>query len=240
MDTDRTTARTVGTLFIIATVASIAGSAALGGALDGPDYLLDLSNQQGRVILAALLFLVAATSAFATAVLLFPILRRHAEGLAAGYVGLRAFENVLYITGAVVGLLAMLTVSQNDAIATTGATGLDVLGATLLAFHTWPIAIGTLLFAGAGATTLNYVLLRSRLVPRWLSTWGLIGALLLVCYGVAGILGFDTDLGSPLMVLAMPLAFQEMVFAGWLIIRGFDRPTAERSQTPQPRTTVMT
>jgi hypothetical protein len=34
-------------------------------------------------------------------------------------VGLRAFENVFYIAG-VVALLAMLTVSQNDAIGTTG------------------------------------------------------------------------------------------------------------------------
>ncbi len=101
MDTDRTTARVVGALFITATVASIAGSAALGSVLDGPDYLAGLAGHDGRITLAVLLFLVAATSAFATAFLLFPILRRHAEGLAAGYVGLRAFENVLYVAGAV-------------------------------------------------------------------------------------------------------------------------------------------
>jgi hypothetical protein len=238
MNTDSTTARLVGTLFIVATVASLAGSAALGGALDGPDYLADLAAQQGRIILAALLFLVAATSAFATAFLLFPILRRYAEGLAAGYVGLRAFENVLYIAGAVVGLLAMLTVSQHDAIGS--ASGLPLLGATLLAIHDWSILIGTLLFAGIGGTTLNYVLFRSRLVPRWLATWGLIGALLLVCYGIAGTLGWDTDLGSPLMILAMPIAVQEMVFAGWLIIRGFDRPTVERTRPAKPHLTATT
>jgi hypothetical protein len=63
MDTNRTTERTVGTLFIVATVGSIAASAVLGGALDGPDYLIDLAAHQGRVTLATLIFLVAATSA---------------------------------------------------------------------------------------------------------------------------------------------------------------------------------
>jgi hypothetical protein len=237
MGTDRTTERTVGALFIVATVASIAGSVALGAVLDEPDYLADLATQQGRVVLAALLFLVAATSAFATAFLLFPILRRYAEGLAAGYVGLRAFENVFYV-GGVVSLLAMLTVSQNDAIAAAGATDLPLLGATLLAFHDRSILIGTLIFAGLGSTTLNYVLFRSRLVPRWLSIWGLIGAPLLVCYGLAGTLGWGTDLGSPLMLLAMPIAFQEMVFAGWLIARGFDRPPDDHSRS-EPRATVV-
>jgi hypothetical protein len=238
MDANRTTERAVGTLFIVATAGSIAASAVLGGALDGPDYLIDLSAHQGRVTLAALIFLIAATSAFATAVLLFPILRRHSEGLAAGYVGLRAFENVFYIAG-IVSLLAMLTVSQNDAIGTSAATDLPLLGATLLALHDWSILIGTLLFFALGAATLNYVLFRSRLAPRWLSTWGLIGAPLALGYGLLGLLGYGTDLGSPLMLLAMPIAVQEMVFAGWLIIRGFDRPAEDHDRIPEARQSVV-
>jgi hypothetical protein len=238
MDTDRTTERTVGTLFIAATAGSIAASVALGSALDGPDFLVDLSTQQGRVMLAALLFLIAASAAFATSFLLFPILRRHAEALAAGYVGLRAFENIFYVTG-VVALLAMLTVSENAAISTAGASDLALLGAALLALHDWAILIGTLIFFALGAAVLNYVLFRSRLVPRWLSIWGLIGAPLTLSYGVAGLLGYGTDLGSPLMLLAMPIAFQEMVFAVWLITRGFDRPIVDRSQTPEPRVTTL-
>ena len=237
MNSDRTTARVVGVLFIAATVASILGSVALGAVLDGPDYLAGVAAQEGRVILAVLLFLVAASSAFATAFLLFPILRRHAEGLAAGYVGLRAFENVLYVAGAV-GLLMMVTVSQSGA-ATSGSADLALLGTALLALHDWSVLIGTLIFAGLGSVTLNYVLYRSRIVPRWLSLWGLIGAPLIVVYGVLGILGFATDLGSPFMLLAMPLAVQEMVFAGWLIVRGFERRPWQRDQASDVRVHVM-
>jgi hypothetical protein len=96
MEADRTVGIVVGVLFITATVASVLGSVALGSALDGPDHLVEVASREPGVIAAALLLLVATTAAFATACLLFPILRPHDEGLA-GYVGLRAFENVFHV-----------------------------------------------------------------------------------------------------------------------------------------------
>lgn len=238
MDSDRKTGIVVGALFIVATVASILGSVALGSVLDEPDYLIGVSAYENQVILAVLLFLIAASSAFATAFLLFPILRRHAEGLAAGYVGLRAFENVFYVAG-VVGLLIMLTVSQNDAIGTAGAPDLPLLGAALLALHDWSVLIGTLIFFGLGSLTLNYVLYRSGLVPRWLSLWGLIGAALVFAYGLVGIFGLGKGFDSPFFLLAMPIALQEMVFAVWLITKGFDRRAVQPDPTFEHRVAVM-
>jgi Domain of unknown function (DUF4386) len=235
VDSDRRTAVVVGVLFISATVASILGSVALGSALEGDDYLANLIG--GRVILASVLFVIAATSAFGTAILLFPILTRHTEGLAAAYFGLRAFENVFYVAG-VVALLMMLTVSQSDAAGAAASTDLHLVGTALLALHSWAVLLGTLIFAGLGSLTLNYVLYRSRLVPRWLSVWGLIGAAGIFMYGLLGIFGVDTGLGSPYMLLAMPLAVQEMVFAVWLIVRGLQvhepRPMQAALPRPQP------
>jgi Domain of unknown function (DUF4386) len=239
MDQDRRTGKVVGVLFIVATAASIIGSVVLGDVLDEPDYLRTVAGHEGQIVAAALLFLIAATSAFATAFLLFPILRRYAEGLAAGYVGLRAFENVFYVAS-VIGILVMLRVSQTDVIRTTDNTELALLGGALLALQDWAIVLGTLIFAGLGALTLNSVLYRSRLVPRWLSVWGLLGAALVLLYGVLGILGFDTSLGSPAMLLAMPIAVQEMVFAGWLLTKGFGRRPVDIDHATAPRVHAMT
>ena len=239
MDQDRRTARIVGILFIVATVASILGSVALGSVLDGSDYLTTVAAHEGQVITAALLFLIAATSAFATAFLLFPILRRHAEGLAAGYVGLRAFENVFYVAS-VVGILAMLRVSQSDTAGSADVSQLALLGAAMMALRDWSTMIGTLIFAGLGAVTLNYVLYRSRLVPGWLSLWGLVGGGLLFLYGVLGILGVDTGLGSPWMLLAMPIAVEEMVFAGWLLTKGFTSREVHEGRARDLRVNAMT
>ena len=235
MDLDRKKGIVVGALFIVATAASILGSVALGSVLEGPEYLINVAASESQVILAVLLFLVAASSAFATAFLLFPILRRHSEGLAAGYVGVRGFENVLYVAGTV-GLLIMLTVSQNSV---AGSPDLPLLGAALLALHDWSVLIGTLIFFGLGSLTLNYVLYQSGLVPRWLSLWGIVGAVLVFSYGLLGIFGVDTGLGSPFMLLAMPIALQEMVFAVWLIAKGFNRPAVHSDQTAEQRVAAM-
>jgi hypothetical protein len=143
-------------------------------------------------------------------------------------VGLRAFENVLYVAS-VVGILAMLRVSQTDTAGSADASQLALLGAAMMALRDWSITIGTLIFAGLGAVTLNYVVYRSRLVPGWLSLWGLVGGVLLFLYGVLGILGVDTGLGSPWMLLAMPIAVEEMVFAGWLLTKGFEPREGEIS-----------
>lgn len=232
MNSERRTAIVVGTLFVAATVASILGSVVLGSVLDGRDYLVGLASHESQVIFAVLLFLIAATSAVGTALLLFPILRRQTEGLAIGYVGLRTFENVFYVVGTV-ALLIMLTVSQSDTASTANAANLSLFGAALLALHEWSVLIGTLIFAALGSLTLNYVLFQSRLVPRWLSVWGLAGAALIFVYGLIGIFGWGSSgLGTPYMLLAMPIAVQEMVFAAWLIVKGFDQ-RAIQGHTPE-------
>jgi hypothetical protein len=203
------------------------------------DYLRTVAAHEGQVITAVLLFLIAATSAFATAFLLFPILRRYAEGLAAGYLGLRAFENVFYVAS-VVGILMMLRVSQSDATGTADVSELALLGAALIAWRDWSTLLGTLIFFGLGAVTLNYVLHLSRVVPGWLSLWGLIGGALVFLYGVLGILGVDAGLGSPWMLLAMPIAVQEMVFAGWLLTKGFEPREVNVGRARDLRVNAMT
>jgi len=66
------------------------------------------------------------------------------------------------------------------------------------------------------------VLYRSRLVPRWLSGWGLVGATLVTVAGLLVMLDLAVPLGTTQAILAIPIAVQEMVLAVWLIARGFN------------------
>lgn len=91
-----------------------------------------------------------------------------------------------------------------------------------MALHDWSLALGTVILFGVGSITLNYVLYKSKLIPHWLSLWGLIGAALVMVYGLFGIITMHTGLDSPLTILAAPIAVQEMVFAVWLIFKGFN------------------
>ena len=65
------------------------------------------------------------------------------------------------------------------------------------------------------------MLYQARLVPRWLSGWGLVaGVLSLVATVYAG---FTQDFGFTTVntVLSIPIGLQEMVLAVWLIAKGF-------------------
>jgi hypothetical protein len=55
----------------------------------------------------------------------------------------------------------------------------------------------------------------SKLIPRWLSVWGLAGAVLYLIVPLLAMFGLDQF--GPLMA---PLALQEMVLAVWLIVNG--------------------
>jgi len=69
------------------------------------------------------------------------------------------------------------------------------------------------------ALILNYLLYKSKLVPRWISAWGFIGATLLLAEGLLGMVGLSSTISS---FLVLPIALNEMFLAVWLIIKGFN------------------
>jgi hypothetical protein len=229
MDSYRKTAIIVGVLFIIATVMSILSTVPLGSTLTASNYLTSVSANENQVIIAMIFELIAAVSAFGTAVMLFPVLKKTIESLALGYVALRLIENIFYIVGAL-SLIIILTVGQGYVAGASNASYYQPLGTLLLALHDWSIWMGTLIFFGLGSLTLNYLLYQSKLVPRFLSVWGLIGAALVLLYGLLSLFSLTPDLSS-LAILAVPIAVQEMVFAVWLIVKGFN-PLAIASLSP--------
>ena len=102
------------------------------------------------------------------------------------------------------------------------AVGVEPVGSALLSAREWTYFVGTMPLFGVSAVILSTLLYRSRLVPAWLSLWGLVGGLLLLTYAGAELLGVESAI--PLQLLAAPIALQEMVLAGWLIAKGFTRP----------------
>ena len=110
MNTHRNIARIVGVLFIIGTVAGSLSIVFTGPILDDPDYLVKVSANENQIIIGALLVLIMGLALAMVPVMMFPILKRHNETLALGYVVFRgALETVTYMA-TVIGLLLLLTV----------------------------------------------------------------------------------------------------------------------------------
>ena len=112
MDTNKKTARIVGVLFIIGTVAGILSIAFTEPILDDPDYLIKVSTNENQIIIGALLVLIMGLALAMVPVMMFPIFKKHNEALALGYVIFRGgLETVTYIAN-VISLLLLITLSQ--------------------------------------------------------------------------------------------------------------------------------
>ncbi|MDR3470617.1 MAG: DUF4386 domain-containing protein, partial [Devosia sp.] len=180
MGTNRRIAVVAGVLFIIATVGALISSALLTPILSTPDYLTRISANEGQVLLGAFFQFVGGAACPAIAIALYPVLRRHDEGLALGSVGFRLIEGVLYVVLVVV-LLLLVTLSRETVEAGEAASAaFQVPGALLMAARDWLGPVAGVLTFGLGAFMYYWALYRSRLIPRWLSAWGLVGITLVM------------------------------------------------------------
>jgi hypothetical protein len=237
MRAHRAAATTAGILYIIGTVAGVLSKVvALAPVTGADDPLAAGARHSDAVVTGALLVLLMGFSLAFVPVVLFPVLRRVDETLAIGYLVVRgALETACYIMSATSVLLILpLSEVMSAGPGTTSPAGLRL--GSLLVDSVEINAVTALVFCLGGV--LFYLLLyRSRLVPRWITLWGLVAipfyvaAYLLTMYAV-----IDTDSAAQTS-LFIPLAVQEMVLAVWMIARGF-RPAA-LSPTSEPRLPSM-
>jgi len=221
MNSSRKTARIAGVLFITATAAGILSLPFLAP-INASNYLVIVSANGSQVTIGALLLYIGAAAAAGIAISLYPILRKHDEGLALGAVGFRLIEAVFYIAGAM-ALLVLLTLSQEFVKAgASDSSYFQTLGLLLLAGYRVAGNVASLLAFSIGALLYYYIFYQTRLVPRWLSGWGLVGAMLSMVSGLLVMLRLIDPFSTFQIVLNLPIAPQEMVLAVWLIVKGFN------------------
>ena len=80
----------------------------------------------------------------------------------------------------------------------------------IYAGHAYIFAVAALLF--------YYLLYQSNLIPRWISVWGVIAAILLILVNLLEVMGIV----SASMILYLPIILNEVVLAIWLIVKGFN------------------
>lgn len=217
MKTYRMNAVMAGALYILGTVAGILSVVAVGGFPD-EDFLTRVAADPSRLTLGAFLILVMGFSLAAMTVFLYPLFRKDSEELAMGMVLFRgALEGSWYILSAL-SWVTLGAIGVEIAAAEADLAVLQAFGDIVLQVSDKLGDIGTFAFI-IGAACIYTSFYRTRLIPRWLSIWGLIGIVPYVLYYLLHF--FDIDPG--LMPLVFPLAVQEMVMGLWLIIKGFNQ-----------------
>ena len=221
MNSVNSTARSVGALYIIGTVAGILSLAVTGPVRNTQDYLTSVAANETRLVVGALCIITMGLALAMIPIVLFPILRRHNEALALGYVVFRGgLEAVSYLAVATSWLLLIPVRQLYIQAGDLDASGFQALGAMLLLTHELG-SILTIVFC-LGALIFYYVLFQTRLIPRWLSGWGLIAIVPYIAAALLAMFGITTTLSTTYVIFQLPLAIQEMALAVWLVIKGFN------------------
>ena len=220
MNSYRKNAGIVGILFIAATVVPLL-SFLFTGSLNDPDYLISISANGTQVTTGALFELIFAAACASIAIWLYPVLRKQNESLALGSVSFRIIEGILYMVS-VTCLLSLVTLSQQFIEAgTSDASSFQALGNLLLVARDWVGVLGSTAFV-VGALMYYYLFFKSKLIPRWLSVWGLIGVPLWIVADLLRLFGLIESFSTNMILLDLPIAVNEMVLAVWLIVKKFN------------------
>jgi hypothetical protein len=220
-----------GVVFIIATVVPFLAKS-LVPVLTGADYLTRFSAHTNQVAAGALLYLIGYLACAGTAVVMYPVLKKWNAGLALGSVIFRTIETAFYMVG-VVSLLSLLTTGQQFTTALAAdRTSLQAIGGSLVSVHDHAGLVAVFAFC-LGAFMYYCLFFQSRLIPRWLSGFGIVAIILMMAACVLAL--FSGNRITSYIPLAAPIGVQEMVLAVWLIVKGFN-PSAVASLSAKTAT----
>jgi hypothetical protein len=217
MNADRKTTLLAGVLYFLGIMA---GLLSVVPVIDTPDYLVKISANAGHVTSGAFFQFLMTAAYMGMAITLYPILKRYNESLALGYVGFRIVA-VAFIVIGVILLLLLLTLSQEFVKAENPETShFQTIGELMRAGRDLVNHVGMILVLSMGGLMFNYLLYQTKLVPRWLSGWGLVGTAVTLAASFLFMFRVTNLLTS--VYMNFPGALQEMVFAVWLIVKGFN------------------
>ena len=157
-------------------------------------------------------------------ILLYPFLRIYNQALAFGYISIRLFEVVL-LSFAQITKLSIIGLSQNYLASSGDPSFFLNMGDMIQAVLYWADSGGLLyiIVFVLGATLFYYGLIRTKLIPRWISVFGLVSAVILL---IASMMFYWEYIPAETAILFMlPLALQEIIMALWMFAKGFNTST---------------
>lgn len=205
-------ARLIGALFLLGFISYGVGFGLVTSVVGAPDFLATLPARQTTLVLGAFLMLLNSAVDVGKGVLFFPIIENQGKRTALAYLA----AMILEVAVLAVGVLCLLMIVPLSSAAGADGAWATALGALLLQANTmaYQIAMATL---AVGNVFLWALAFRTRLIPRWLSVWGVAGYVIFLGGAVAEIFGVHIGL---LCTIAGGLF--EVALGVRLLIKGFD------------------
>jgi hypothetical protein len=210
----------IGVLYIIGTISGILSVVLTGTMNVTYEYFFQITTNSSQYILGTLFVLIMGFSLAFIPIIIYPILKKEDKMIALSYVVFRgALETVTYIA-TFLSLYMLLEIGKYN-IQEVGSIG-------ALLFRLRELCTLTIAYVfSIGAIILYIGLYKSKLIPRWLSLWGIIAIALHLLTGFLQIFGLQTEGSTLVNIMNFPIFLQEMVMAVWLIIKGFNSEVIE-------------
>jgi len=219
MNSNRKKVVFAGSLYIVGTVA---GVLSISTVVDAPDYLVKASENANQVLFSALFQFIMTIAYLGFAITLYPILRKHMESLALGFLSFRIIAAVLNIIGFIC-LLLLLSLSQQYVKAgTQDLSYFQTLGDLLRTGRDFINHVAMIFATSVGGLLFYLLLFKTKLIPRWLSLWGFIATIFTIIASLLVMFKMIDILTSTYLVLNLPLILLEIVLAIWFITKGVD------------------
>ena len=214
-------ARVAGILFLLGFAGGI--SAALLHPITESENVMQafLSNSVGIQISSLGIFIMG-FACTGIAIALYPSLKPKDKSIALGAVIFRSIEGILHILVGVMYLGMLVVAQQSDA----------ALGPIMTIFlgTIEAVVLSATIAWGIGAICYCFIFFLRKLIPSWLALWGLVGMSLSLSMAICGFFCGGSANSAVSTVLNIPIALQELVLAGWLIIKGLKHPVDWASQ----------
>jgi len=212
----RRTSFAFGVLFLITFVTSIPALALYQPVLDDPVGFVANGDSDTPIYFGALLELLLIVANIATAVVIYPLLKRQSEVLSLGYVAARILECTFILVG-ILAVLSIVTLSKENAGADEGT-----IAYTLAALKDWTFLLGPGWVVGLGnGLILGYLMYRSGLVPPRLALFGLVGGPLILLTGTLAMFGVIEQGGSVQGLATAPEFIWELGLGIYTAVWGF-------------------
>jgi len=218
MEPNRQTAVILGILLIAAIVCGIFSSVP---AIEESNYLTKLTSIETEVLVAVFFQAMMAVIYVGIAVITYPIVKIYSDKSALAYLAFRIIGAAFLFVG-IVTLLLLLALSQQYLYAdASDRENVELIGSLLRQARDWLNHIGMILPWSIGGFFLYLAFLRTGLIPRWMSIWGLAGVIFTLVATILFMLNQIQLVTITYFALNIPTALFELSLASYLIVKGF-------------------
>lgn len=219
MNSHKIAARTFGIFFILTFLSYGIGSGLIDSIISTPDFLSNVYTNQLQIIIGVVLMALVHTFLnIGLPIIVLPILKPHNKYLAYGYLSAAIAATVILAVGTIFLLLLLPLSGEFVKASSLAIQNIEIIGSLLKKGGFFSYHMGMALWSIGGLMFVS-VLYKSKLIPRSMSVWGIIGYIFLLSGSILELLEHN-DIVEIASVI--PGGLFEVTLSIWLIIKGFN------------------